>query len=426
MTVTPAKPQGCPAENSDLIFDTEIFIRDQSAEDKAQYILDYLNQGGSIQPILEKLEYELNTKHGYRRAYYGDLNGDNIPELFLMFSGILPHTFELIGCVNGEYENLYMIDLGGMVYVDILMINDINLDGLPEVVLMMKPYLGMSYWLGYQILGWDGSSFQSLVSQTEFDGLNSLGGVQWEWIRMPGLGSQSPWDGDSWEIKDIDQNGTWELIIRGGIETSWDFIRHGPYQPVTQIFMWNGEGFVMDDLQVGPPEYRFQAVQNGDLYTLMHKYGRANEAYRQAIDDPNLAWWSEESEAFINAKLDAKFGEFPTPTMSAPDKNEYPNLAAYAHYRIFLLHVLQGQLPEAEEAYQAIQAQYFAEETGYIYGQIAKIFWGEYQASEDIHSACAEVVDYAAMHQDEVLRYIGGYHGWQSLDYDVTDICPFR
>ncbi len=36
------------------------------------------------------------------------------------------------------------------------------------------------------------------------------------------------------------------------------------------------------------------------------------------------------------------------------------------------------------------------------------------------------VVAFAAQHEDEVLQYVGGYHGWQTLEYEVEDVCPFR
>ena len=112
--------------------------------------------------------------------------------------------------------------------------------------------------------------------------------------------------------------------------------------------------------------------------------------------------------------------------MPAPDENEYPNLAAYAQYRMILLDVLQDQLPEAEAQVQTMQQQYLEGEEGYIFVKLAQAFWDEYTDSQDIHSACARAVGFAGMHQDEVLKYIGGYHGYQSLDYEVADLCPFR
>ena len=429
VTVTPAKAAVCPEINPDVVYEEGIFWKDMDmrVEAKLAYMLDYLNQGGSMEPILEDLEYSLSDRSGYRRAYYGDLNGDDIPELIMMFyGGPILGKVEFFGCKNGEYDNFFTIELDGMSMVDIVMIKDMNLDGLPEVLLRLKRTMGTRYKSTYEIFSWDGSSFKSLVSQTEFDDDYGLGGVWRGDIRINGLGGEFPYDGNPWEVQDIDQNGTLELIIRGGIETHWEFIRHGPYQPLMQVYTWNGEGFVMDNLQIGPPEYRFQAVFNGDLYTLLHEFERAEASYRQAIDDPNLLWWTDESEAYIGAQLDSVLGDFPTPTMSAPDDTEYPNLAAYAQYRIVLLHLLQGQLQEAEEAYEAMLTAYPVGEEGHIFVQLAERLLGEYRASGDVRAACGEVVEFAAMHEDEVLQYVGGYHGWQALEYEVEDVCPFK
>jgi len=425
VTVTPAKVAVCPEINPDVVFEEGILTPDTSAEDKLAYILNFLNQGGSMEIVLE----EINDGYGCSRRYYGDLNGDEESELMAVFYGdIIAATFELIGCTNGKYDNLHTVDLGGMTRVNILMIEDMNLDGLPEVLLQVRPNMGTRFWLMYQILGWDDSSFKSLVSQTEFDDRYGLGGVWWGYIGTNGLGGEYPWEGEAWEVLDIDQNGTLELILRSGIETHEDFIVHGPHQPLVHVYTWNGEGFVLDDLQIGPPEYRFQAVHNGDLYTLLHEYEQAEASYRQVIDDPYLLWWTDESEAQINAQLDHQLNpdSISTPTLSAPDRNEYPNLAAYAQYRIVLLHVLQEEMQEAEEEYQAMLAAYSARQEGHIFVQLAEILWDEVQASGDVRPACAEVVEFAAMHEDAVLQYVGGYHGWQSLEYEVADVCPFR
>ena len=183
---------------------------------------------------------------------------------------------------------------------------------------------------------------------------------------------------------------------------------------------------MLDDLQIGPPEYRFQAVHNGDLYTLMHEYERAEDSYRQAIDDPTLLYWMENSLQYFYAVQEANSKQISTPTRSAPDVSEYPNLAAYAQYRIVLLHLLQGQMGEAEEVYEAMLAAYPAGQEGHIFVLLAARLLGEYRASEDVRAACAEVVAFATQHEEDVLQYVGGYHGWQILEYEVEDVCPFR
>ncbi|MCD4671958.1 MAG: hypothetical protein K8R77_04770 [Anaerolineaceae bacterium] len=143
VTVMPAKVAECPEINPDVEFEEGILSPDISAEDKLAYILDYLNQGGSMEGILENLECSCVPPRGY----YGDLNGDDIPELLMRFhSGHFLTSLELLGCVNGEYDNLHTVELGGMATVDILMIEDMNLDGFPEVLLAVWPTMGTRAW----------------------------------------------------------------------------------------------------------------------------------------------------------------------------------------------------------------------------------------------------------------------------------------
>jgi len=115
VTVTPATAAVCPEVNPDVQFEDGILTPDTSAEDKLAYILNFLNQGGSMEIVLE----EINKGQGCSRMYYGDLNGDEESELMAVFYGeVIAATFELIGCTNGEYDNLHTVDLGGMTYFD--------------------------------------------------------------------------------------------------------------------------------------------------------------------------------------------------------------------------------------------------------------------------------------------------------------------
>ncbi len=155
MTVTPVEAAVCPEINPDVVFGEGIQWNniDLRAEERLAYVLYYLNQGGSMEAILEELEY----KNGIPQAYYGDLNGDEVPELLMRFyGGHFLVALELLGCVDGEYENLYTVELNGMTRVDILKVEDMNLDGLPEVLIEIWPSVGTGYWANYQILrlGW--------------------------------------------------------------------------------------------------------------------------------------------------------------------------------------------------------------------------------------------------------------------------------
>jgi tetratricopeptide (TPR) repeat protein len=189
---------------------------------------------------------------------------------------------------------------------------------------------------------------------------------------------------------------------------------------------WNGHEFVLNRLELAPPQYRFQAVQDGDRLAMLGDYARALDFYQQAIYDNQLDYWSPERKEQMDAVMQAEYEDNPTPTPPAPDRNEYPSLAAYARFRILLLHLLRGYLTEATTVYNTLLEKFPAGQPGHAFAEISQAFWEEYQVGQDMGLACRKAIDYAAAHPD-ILDYLGSYyHGSQSHHYQPEDICPFK
>ncbi|HKZ70229.1 MAG TPA: hypothetical protein VJ020_09120 [Anaerolineales bacterium] len=232
------------------------------------------------------------------------------------------------------------------------------------------------------------------------------------------------------KLNDIDGNGTIELILEGGISSGVNYRDGLPWRVQTDTHMWSGEAFVFYRTKYAAPQYRFQAVQDADQATLGREYDTALDLYQEAIFRDELEWWSPERRAYEQALWDASWHfEVPTPTplpFPTPDPNEYPNLAAYARYRIILLHILRGYLPEATIVYETLQEKFPAGQPGHEFAEMATEFWIDYQTSQDIGQACNQAVEYARSHS-EILTYLGSdYHGWQSHEYTPEDVCPFE
>ena len=115
-----------------------------------------------------------------------------------------------------------------------------------------------------------------------------------------------------------------------------------------------------------------------------------------------------------------------TPTLIAPDNTEYPRLAAYAYYRIMLLHLMQGHEPEATTVYNTLGQKFGNDQYGRPYFEMATAFWEAYQPAHSVYNGCAAAIDYAVKHP-EILTPLGSdYHGAQSHKYMPADVCPFR
>ena len=92
-----------------------------------------------------------------------------------------------------------------------------------------------------------------------------------------------------------------------------------------------------------------------------------------------------------------------------------------------LLHVVQGNLHEAQVVYDTLQSKFPKNTIGHPYAELAAIFWEEYQANQNVAAACGNAVDYASAHKDEILTLLGSsFYGFRNRDYAPEDICPFK
>jgi tetratricopeptide (TPR) repeat protein len=299
-----------------------------------------------------------------------------------------------------------------------------NLNGIPEIVIADFGCGGMGagQCRDVSIYEWDGIQFASLFSNEDGRewGVSMIGGRMKEYL--PNV-----------EIKDMDNNGTLELMLTGGIPNMWyqEYFDYYPWRDKNDIYVWDGHHFVLYKTEYSAPMYRYQAVQDGDRAMLLREYDQALTFYQEAIFNKDLLGWSpahkERSILLDKFTWDSEYRLTPTPTIPPDDSLEYPNLAAYARYRIMLLHLIQGNWQEAQVVYETLQEKFPEGSSGYEFTLIASAIWDEYQVSKDIKSACAIGISVAKKHS-EVLKFLGSdYHNIdQDIMYKPKDICPFK
>jgi hypothetical protein len=225
---------------------------------------------------------------------------------------------------------------------------------------------------------------------------------------------------DDFELIDLNNDGIAEFMLKGLPPRSQDE-PGDPLRSQTDIYYWNGKTY-SSITTFSAPHYRFQAIEDGDIQSLQGKYREAIKLYQDAIESKTLDWWSKEKfehnrEAAIN---------FTTPAVLAPDETEYPRLAAYADYRIMLLHLVQGHESDASTVYKTLQQKFRNDPYGKPYVEMATVFWNAYQSTHKMYDGCTAAIQYAAEHP-EILTPLGSdYHGFQSHIYVPADVCPFR
>ena len=194
--------------------------------------------------------------------------------------------------------------------------------------------------------------------------------------------------------------------------------------------MWNGNTISLYQAEYSPPYYRFQALQDGDALTTEGKFTRALHFYQQTIFDKELQWFTAERSVYDFWGYHSKyFPSFAEPTSTATpqlDSTEYPRLAAYAYYRIMLLHLVQGGEAEAASTYQTLYETFGTDPHAAPYVEMASAFWEAYQSTNKMYDGCAAAIQYAVEHPEILIPLGSDYHGWQSHVYEPADVCPFR
>ena len=177
----------------------------------------------------------------------------------------------------------------------------------------------------------------------------------------------------------------------------------------------------------GPPQYRFQAVEDADWEVINGEYKKAFSSYQDAIFDNKLGWWSPERQLYSVINLPGNHDPaMPMPTSPSEDETEYPRLAAYAYYRMLILHTRLAELDAATTQYATLRQKFPASSPGHPYAEMAAAFWQAYRSTARMYTACAAAIAYADAHPEILVPLGSDYHGAQSHIYTAADVCPFR
>lgn len=278
---------------------------------------------------------------------------------------------------------------------------------MPEIITIKRSGSGYGLY-SIDILEWDGKAFHNL---------------------SPNL-VQHDVENVIIEKSDVDNSIELQLVI-GGQHWSCCYPNQFPLREFTDTYKWSNVTLEQYKRQFNKPEFRFQATQDGDMETSSGNYDDAKNLYQKAISNAALDWWSKERAEFTNMYFRSGHPETnPTPPPVELDdkaiKYEYNSIAAYAHYRIMLLDLVQGQESEAFATYQTLQDIFGKDPYGSPYVAMATSFWNAYQTNHKMYDGCAAAIQYAAEHPEILIPLGSDYHGSQSHTYIPSDVCPFR
>jgi hypothetical protein len=228
------------------------------------------------------------------------------------------------------------------------------------------------------------------------------------------------------KIFDIDENGIKEISFSVDNPSCLSCKNFIPKRQRTITYGWNRIEFAEVSNEFEFPEYRFQAIQDADAMTIIGRFDKALQLYEEAILSKKLEWWSSERMQYEQARADSWIPELTLPAEPIEDKTEYPRLAAYAYYRVMLIHLIQGNEVEAEAVYKTLQEKYGNDSYVQPYIKMATAFWNAYQSTHKMYEGCAAAIQYAAEHPEILIPLGSDYHGRYSHTYVPADVCPFR
>jgi hypothetical protein len=369
-------------------------------------ILDFLNKYGA-EAFYTEYKKPGGSKYPGAIEEYRDLTNDGLPEIVFV-SG----PFYIFGCKEGHYVTLYKAEFDAIRLwsPEIIKILDANRNGLPEITLLF----GYASQGGhtYGVIEWGGDQFQYILITAD---------------RGPYLFVEVSGD---LKYGDVDQDGVIEYIANIGIPTGETYSLGIPWRNETQIYKWNGKQFIYNKSIFSTPEYRFQAVQDGDRAMNEGDLDKALTFYQMAISNDQLQWWSPERRNFVLTVFRGRIGNLPTPIPPLPDPKEYSNLAAYSYYRIMLDHLVRGRAADAKVAYDTLQNTYTDGKPGHIYAALAEIVRTEFLQTNDSGKACNKAQQFVLQNNEEVVYYISGsgFPGNHGIDYKKNPelICPFK
>jgi hypothetical protein len=391
----------CPKINTELVFDFPDISDPRNFE---EIYTEFLNAGGDPHQL---------TDVG---AEIKDLTNDGILEVIL-WDGPSSATLLIFMCSNGEYEESTTRPNESYNFVySILGIEDNNQNGYIEIIVFYPGCMGFRCG-SIDIVEWDGKNFAHLITDTiGYDG----SAVNFASINDP---SEPPY------LEDLDNDGILELIWKGGFPPAFrsDFWTFYPSRMETHIYKWDGKSYHALPISYPPPIYRYEAVQDGDRFTMAGDYKLALHSYQLVIEDEQLDWWTVKRGLYIYChQTDLCAEDLISGLPPIEDVNERPILGAYATFRSMLVQLLQNDETAAEWTYHKAGWNYPPGNPGHVITGMADVFWSEYQSTKSIPAACEKAVAYMDEHQ-EILTYLtGSTNSLQSIQYEPFDTCPFK
>jgi hypothetical protein len=342
-----------------------------------QAILDYLNAGASPEELAVTLIInDLGPKE--QPVWAEDLTGDGVREVVVtVFDEQLATQGALLifNCKNGQYQLNHTAISSQEAHAPRLRhIQDINTDGIHEVVFSSTHCGAHTCFEDIQILAWNGTEY-----------LNKLEGSTLE-FPYPDI-----------KLTDFNHDGIYNLEVTGTVIASVgagpqrDSVNIWEYDPASTTWKLSEDFFAASDFRVHQMHDAEDAMDRGE-------YQIASLLFQQVIEDDSLLDWAD------------------------PD-SERAYLSAYSYFKRIMAAVFLEDRPTALDLFEELDELYGVSDQ-YAYADMAQAFLTDSETL-GLEGGCRAAIQYARTNKAVVLDPIGSaVFGYANRDFEPEDICP--
>ena len=342
----------------------------------------YLSAGGDLEALRSKLIAWNALSRDEDQVVSADLDGNGFDEVILSVVDPQGHTIAPSGvvlvfeCSARGYVRRYR-EGGGEIETfnpstEILKVDDLTLDGLHDVVYVLRSCGAHTCYERLKVLGWDGAQLTSLMADT---------------LELP--------------YPDYALRPGRIEAVSGGIGS----VGAEPQRGYAEIWAWNGRVFTRTKTVYEPPVYRYHALLDGDRALRSGGYVTATQAYERVIEDDTL-------KAFTGA-----IGQ-------TDEAEERAFLTAFARWRLLLIGLETGELDRAQAELSRLQVDNPPGSVGSRVTELSRVFWETHSQGADMTESCSAIVSSAERYAS-VLAFFNDNYGYANPLWEPTDLCPF-
>ena len=307
-----------------------------------------------------------------------DLTGDGVREVAVtVINDQQPPQGALLifNCQDGRYVLSHTVVSNQDAFAPQLYhIQDINNDGMAEVVYSIKNCGAHTCFEDVNILGWQGGNYISRLEGSTLD------------YPYPEI-----------KLTDFNHDGIYDLEIVG---TTIASVGAGPQRDSINVWSYDatsGNWKLTSQTKAASP-FRVHVMHDAEAAMDRGEYLIASLLFQQVIEDDSLLEW-------------------------ANPESEYNNLAAYAYYKRIVASVFLDDRTTALSLFDEFEELY-GDTDQYAYVEMADAFLVDSEVL-GLEGGCTSAREYASSNQAVVLTPLGSaVYGYANPDLEPADVCP--